>query len=92
MALDINRKEGIIGKKIKLDRNLNFTSIDPGNMQSFLTYFYCLLQECCLCQFVWTANRTNHKAWEELRAQAKVTACPGAGCCSLLHNGTYTFS
>lgn len=50
--------------------------------------FIGVAKECCLCQFVWTANRTNHKAWEELRAQAKVTACPGAGCCSLLHNVT----
>ncbi|TPP60865.1 hypothetical protein FGIG_01343 [Fasciola gigantica] len=47
-----------------------------------------LALECCLCQLVWTENRTNHKAWEELRAQARETACPGAGCCSLLHNVT----
>ncbi|VDP65796.1 unnamed protein product [Echinostoma caproni] len=46
------------------------------------------LQECCLCQLVWMANRTNHEAWKELREQAEDTACPGAGCCSLLRNVT----
>ncbi|KAG5447785.1 Fibulin-1 [Clonorchis sinensis] len=43
-------------------------------------------KECCLCRLVWTANGSDLKEWHEMRSSAQKSACPGAGCCSLLNN------